>query len=483
MAMTDLTIVTRSLKARLFSTATTVLLVGVAVGLMLVLLSMRDSGRRAFERGTGNMHILVSADSSPLVSVLNSVFYANAPARALPWDKYLQIAADPRLDFAVPVQQGDSFRGFPTMGTVPEFFTRFQPERGEPFALAEGKFLEQTFDVVLGAEAAGATGLKVGDQLYITHGITRRGHAPVAGDRPGAGPPRDAGHAHAHEAGHTQDQGAKSAAGDKPASAGAPAVESAEDSGDDIHDEFPFTVRGVLQPTGSAHDRAVFITLDASWVVHADERRHQAAEASGKAVEEPTPGNLRPEEKLITGIYIGVKGRAGSDLPPLVPVVFNELRRDVSLTVALPGQQILTLFQIVGNIDRILLGIAGVVMVSSSLAIMLALYNSMNERRRQIAVLRVLGASRGRIFGLILTESAVIGLVGAAAGVAIAVLALQVVSAIMKARLGLVIEPAMPLLPVMVVASGAVLLACAAGMIPAFMGYRTSVARSLRPVA
>jgi putative ABC transport system permease protein len=465
MALTDLAIVTKSLKARLFSTVTTVLLVGVAVGLLLVLLSMRDSAKRAFERGTGNIHVLVSADSSPLVSVLNSVFFANAPARALPWERYLALAGDPRLEFAVPIQQGDSFRGFPTLATVPEFFTKFQPERGEPFEFAAGNAIKGTFDVVLGAEAAERTGLGVGDQLFITHGITRRGHAAVEGDRPDPGQAQPGPHAHAEGGEHAEGGGGGGGGG-----------------GDDIHTEFPFTIVGVLKPTATPYDRAVIITLDASWVVHADERRHRDA-AGGKTVEEPTPANLRPEEKLITGIYLGVRGRPGADLPPLVPVVFNELRRDPGLTVALPGQQILTLFEIVGNVDKIILAIAAVVLVSSGIAIMLALYNSMNERRRQIAVLRVLGASKGRVFALILTESAVIGLLGAVAGVAMCVAGSRVVAVAMKARLGLVIEPMLPLTPVLVVVSGAVVLACVAGLIPAAMGYRTSVARNLRPVA
>lgn len=463
MALTDLTIVTKSLKARMFSTVTTVMLVGVAVGLMLVLISMRDSARRSFDRGSGNMHILVSADSSPLVSVLNSIFYANAPSRALTWEQYLRIADDPQLEFAVPVQHGDSFRGFPTTATTAEYFKAFQPERDRPFSFAEGKGFSDPFDVVLGSEAAAGTGLKVGDELFITHGRPRRAHSPVQGDTPATG-------------------GGTGGAGHK--HGGGAAAGSAENAGgDDIHDEFPFRVVGILAPTESPHDRAVFITLDASWVVHADERRHQLAGESGAAVEEPTPANLRPEEKLITSVYVGVRGRAGAELPPLVPVVFNKLRKDLALTVALPGQQVLTLFRIVGNIDRIILAIAGAVLVSSSIAIMLAIYNSMNERRRQIAVLRVLGASKGRVFGLIVTESAVIGLLGAVAGLAICVVGSKVVAAALHDRLGLVIEPVLPMVPVLVVVTGSVLLACVAGMIPAVMAYRTSVARNLRPSA
>ena len=158
MALTDLTIVRRSLTARLFSTIITIALVAVAVALMLVLLAMRDSGKRAYDRGTGNMHILVSADSSPLTSVLNSVFYANAPQRPILWTKYQSLFprdaggfVDRRIDFALPVQQGDSFRGFPTMATVPEFFTSFAPAQGEKFEFAAGNAPAGDFDVVLGS--------------------------------------------------------------------------------------------------------------------------------------------------------------------------------------------------------------------------------------------------------------------------------------------------------------------------------------------
>src|SRR5262245_43833020 len=135
--MTDFTIILRSLHARLFSTLTTVVSVAVAVALMLVLLSMKDSGQQAFERGSGNMHLLVSADSSPLTSVLNGVFYANPPSRWIAWSRFQEIASDPRITgdpanaslapgFAIPNQQGDSYRGsFPTLATTPDFFSKF----------------------------------------------------------------------------------------------------------------------------------------------------------------------------------------------------------------------------------------------------------------------------------------------------------------------------------------------------------------------
>ena len=127
MAMTDWTIIRRSMTSRLFSTVTTVITVAIAVGLMLTLLSMRDSGRRAFERGSGNMHMLISNDSSPLVSVLNGIFYANAPARAITPARFAEIANSFPAEYAIPTQLGDRYMGLPVLATTREFFTKFSP--------------------------------------------------------------------------------------------------------------------------------------------------------------------------------------------------------------------------------------------------------------------------------------------------------------------------------------------------------------------
>jgi putative ABC transport system permease protein len=443
--MTDLTIIARSMRSRLFSTVTTALTVAVAVALLLVLLSMRDAGQRAFSRGGGNMHMLVSGDTDPLAAVLNGVFYARPPRRALSWAQYQEIAAAWPLEFAIPVAQGDSFRGFPTTATLTEFFERFEPVPGQKWRFREGHAFDGEFQAVLGAAAARGTGLGLGAQIVLTHG--------TPGSRSGEGS--------VHE-----------------------------------HARFKFTVVGILEPTGTAHDRAVFVPLQSAWILHAHDRVEQEAHqahAGGQThadehggpedAEKPTTvADLTDADRKITGIYIRVATREGSSTTPMVPVVFSALRAKPGITVAQPFDEIKRLFEVVGGVNQILVAMAGVVMVSSGIAIMLALYNSMEQRRRQIAVLRVLGASRARIFGLVVTESALLGILGAAGGIAAALVAARVVAMVMHRRLGLVIEPGLPFERVLVVAVAAVALAALAGVIPAVMAYRTGVARNLRPL-
>jgi putative ABC transport system permease protein len=438
MALSDFTIIRRSMVARLFSTVTTIITVAVAVGLMLVLLSMRDAGRQAFSRGSGNMHMLIGPGGvSPLVAVLDGVFYANPPRRPIPWAKYEQIRREiPILEFAIPTQQGDSYRGFPVVATTGEFFSRFMPDAESGWRFAAGRAFESVFEVVVGSQVAGVTGLRVGDSIYLTHGIgVSRSRAESLG------------------------------------AAAAPAPHE--------HREFSYMVVGVLAPTGSAHDRALFTDLDSTWIIHAHDRRAR----EDHDIERTTIEHVTDEDRQITGILLRVATRAGSLMSGAQQQVFDLLRRDTTITVADPVQEITNLFTIVSNIDRVFLGMAAVVMVSSAIAIMLALYNSMEQRRRQVAVLRVLGCSRGRIFSLVMTESALIGLIGAAAGLLLTFAGSQIVAGLMKERLGLVIHPVYDPAVILAVTMATVVLACIAGLIPAGMAYRTPVAEHLRPVA
>ena len=159
------------------------------------------------------------------------------------------------------------------------------------------------------------------------------------------------------------------------------------------------------------------------------------------------------------------------------------LRRDTSITVASPSNQIDRLFAIVGNVDTLFVAMAIVVLVSSGIGILLALWNSMEQRRRQIAILRVLGCSRGRVFSLVITESVLIGLIGALLGILVCWVGTLIAAEELRARLGIVIEPILDPRTILIVVAGTIVLAAIAGLAPAFRAYSTPVARNLRPLA
>ena len=417
MAMTDWNIVTRSMTSRWVSTTLTIFTVAIAAGLLTLLISMRHAGEDSFRRGTGNVQMLISKEPGPLASVLNSMFYAQAPGNPIFWSEYESLKSSYPFAWTVATQLGDSYAGSPVMGTERSFFDSFQPATDEAWSLDQGRIFTQPFEVVLGAQAARSHGLVIGDTITLDHGI-------------------------------------------------------ASDSAKHHHDAFSFAVVGILDPTGTAHDRALFISLESAWILHAHDRRE-----SQLGHVETTLADVTPADRKLTGIYASLGDRKAA----LVQVL-GALRADPNWTIANPASTVGSLFKIVSNVDQILLAMAIAVLCSSGISIMVALYNSMEQRRRQIAVLRVLGASKARVFAMVLTESAMIGTIGGFVGIALALAAGQLVTGLLEARVGIVVHPSLPIDTYLMIVLLTIALSTLAGLVPAMIAYRTQVVRSLRPI-
>ena len=436
MPMSDMGIVARSIQSRLLGSGLSVLTVAVACALLLVMLSMRDAGRRSFERGASNAHLIVSRDASPLSTVLNTLYYASNPPRSISMAEVATLEAARTVRgvplgaltaWVVPVQTGDSFRGRPVVGVGDQFFEVFEPVQGTPWAFATGGGFAEPFDIVIGADVAATARLAVGDRINVSHGSSN---------------PDGTGGSH-------------------------------------IHDEFDFTVTGILEPTGTAHDRTLFMGIEDSWTMHAHDRRL----VTDPTIPPSTREDVTDADRVATALLVRTVTREGGAAGGSVLEVFEAIRRHpLGLVVASPGEELRKLFTIIGGVDQILVGLAAAVLVAGSISIMVALVGGMEQRRRQIAVLRVLGASRGRIFGLVMTESALLSMLGAAAGVVLSLFGVRIVADAVAARTGLVIEPDLSPQWMIAVAGGTVVLGVFAGLVPAVMAYRTSVANRLRPI-
>ena len=454
--MSDIRLIIRSLLARPTSTVVTVLLIAIAVALLLSMRSLREAGRESFTRGVGNAHLIVSAESSPLVTVLNGLFYANPPRAPISQAKISEIVDGFPWAMAIPTQLGDSFLGHPVVATTPAFIDTFEPAPGEPWRIAKGRNFEGPFEVVLGSRVARETGLDLGSRLHLTHGT---GRSRERGDPIAIGPQLDDsqeiagdGHDHGHDHIHCDEEG-------------------------HVHDEVVFEVVGILEPSGTHHDRVVVGDLEGGWLVHAFDRRA----AEGRP--EPTSvDDLEEADRLVTGLLLRTPTRAGRGSAAIVQQAFDRLRRDPTITVASPSTQVDNLFGIVADLDAVFLALGAGILVSGAFSVMLALWNSMELRRRQIAVLRVLGCTRGRVLGLVLTESALIGLLGAAVGVLLAVAGGDLAASLLASRTGVVIEPSVEVRGAVLVSAATVVLASLAGLAPAVRAYRTPVADNLRPL-
>ncbi len=459
--MSDLQIIFRSLKSRPTSSIITIALVATSVGLLLTLLTLKTAGRTSFQRGVGNAHLIVSGDASPLVAVLNGLFHLNAPRTSIPMSTVEELRESFPWKWVIPTQLGDSFQGFPVLASTPEYLQEFSPADSKPFTLADGRFPTGPLEVAFGSEVARSTGLSVGDRIHLTHGAPGSSE-PIVRIETGPSLPGNT------DTGEFSDE----FSGPAP-----PPIEIHTELAPHVHEEFAFEVTGILEPTKTHHDRIIHAQLEGAWLVHALDRRELEGRPPPVGVED-----LEPADELVTGVLLRTPSRPGRNSSAIVQQVFDELRRNPAFTVASPSAQIDRLFAIVSGVDAIFIAMGIAVLISSGFAVLLAMWNSMEMRRRQVAILRVLGASRIRILGLVLGESALMGMIGAGFGLVISLGGTRIASAILESRTGVVISPEIDLKSSILTVAATIVVAALAGLAPAIRAYRTPVADHLRPL-
>ena len=422
----------KSLRNRRFTAALTMLSIALAVVLLLGVERIRSEARESFASTISGTDLIVGARSSPVHLLLYSVFRIGNATNNVSWDSYAALANRPEVAWTIPLSLGDSHRGFRVLGTTQDYFEHFRFARGRKLDLAQGTRFEDVHDAVLGAEVAEALGYKPGQSIVIAHG-----------------------------------------AGDVSFS---------------LHKDHPFRVVGILARTGTPVDRTVHVTLAGMDAVHAEPNGTSAdplAAAMHASEEASTPGapglgrdrnavdeHAAVSKRAITAFLVGLKSR-GAALS--AQRLINEYPGE-PLTAILPGPTLQEVWDIVGAVEKTLLAVSGLVVVVGLAGMLVALLTSLSERRREMAILRSVGARPMHVFGLILGEAAFLTLSGIAVGVAALYIGLLAGQPWLESRLGLLIGVGWPsaheLALMMLVGAAGVLI----GFIPAYRIYRYSLA-------
>jgi putative ABC transport system permease protein len=422
----------KSLRNRKFTAALTVLSIALAVVLLLGVERIRSEARESFASTISGTDLIVGARSSPVHLLLYSVFRIGNATNNVSWDSYTALAARPEVAWTIPLSLGDSHRGFRVLGTTDDYFEHFRFGHGRKLELAEGKRFEDEHDAVLGAEVAEALGYKPGQSIVIAHG--------------------------------------------------------AGDISFSLHKDHPFRVVGILARTGTPVDRTVHVTLAGMDAVHADHNEASAdpLAAAMHAAEEaghhdaPDAGHEADGEhehatapkRAITAFLVGLKSR-GAALS--VQRLVNDSAGE-PLTAILPGPTLQEVWDIVGAAEKTLLAVSALVVVVGLAGMLVALLTSLSERRREMAILRSVGARPMHVFGLILGEAAFLTLSGIGVGLAALYIGLLAGQPWLESRLGLLIGVGWPsahelALMALVGAAGVLI-----GFIPAYRIYRYSLA-------
>jgi putative ABC transport system permease protein len=352
---TTLKLALRSLWNRWTTAALTVSAIAISVALLLSVQLLRTAARESFANTVSGVDLIVGARSGPLNLLLYSVFRVGDATANVSWASYQKIAHHPDVAWTIPISLGDSHRGFRVMGTDASYFEHYRFAGGRALKFSAGAPFADLYDAVLGSDVAKTLGYRLGDAIIVAHGLG--------------------------------------------------SVSFAE------HKDKPFRVAGILVPTGTPVDRTVHVSLQAITAIHVDwQTGMQAPEHFRVSAEQARSRDLTPA--TITAFLVGMRSRV---MTFTMQRAINEYRQEPLLAV-LPGIALSQLWELVGVADSALAVIATFVVLAGLLGMLTAILTSLNERRREMAILRSVGARPVHIFSLLVLEAGILALVGVIGG-------------------------------------------------------------------
>lgn len=406
-----------SLLNRKFSVLLTVIAIALSVALLVGVERIRSGAQAGFSNTISGTDLIVGARTGQIQLLMYSVFRMGNATNNITWQSYEDIIDDPAVEWSVPFSLGDSHRGYSVLGTPREYFKHFRYGRKQTLALAEGAIYNDLFESVIGSEVAAKLGYQVGSEIVIAHGTGSTSFAN--------------------------------------------------------HKDKPFIVSGVLERTGTPVDRTVHVSLQAIEAIHLGWESGALRSQDQVSAEEARSLDLKPES--ITAFLVGVKSK----------LAIFKLQRNVNdyrqepLLAILPGVALQDLWRLLGVAEKALFAVSVCVVITGLIGMLSVILASLNERRREMAILRSCGARPGHIFVLLLGEAFLVTLSGIVAGLVFMFAVLSMVTPIVEERFGLFLSIAPPdvkelgLLLVILVA------ALIVAVLPALMAYRNSLADGL----
>ena len=432
----------QSLRYRFGGVLLTVLAVALSVFVLLGVEHVRQEAKSGFASTVSGVDLIVGARTGEINLLLLSIFRIGNATTNIEWETVEEIENLERVAWSVPITLGDSHKNFRVVGTTQDFFERYQYGRKQPLVFEKGSEFEALQDVVLGSRAATELDYRLGDSLVLSHGMA--------------------------------------------------------DTSFTHHDELPFNVVGILERSGTPIDNALFVSLEAIDAIHDDENggSHEEHDESHKGHEdhdeheshddhdehdahEHEEGHKGHDDHeghnhgpigTVTAMLVGLESPA---FALQVQRAINEYQGEALLAI-LPGVALAQLWALVGGIEGTLRGISILVFISSIFGLNAMLLASMRERRREVFVLRSIGAPSSFVLALLLLESLLIVTIGIAAAVVALFGAIAAVNGFLADQIGVTLSMAIfseaSLFAIGLIYISSILLS----LLPAMQAYRVS---------
>ncbi len=403
----------QSLRNRWGTAVLTVLAIAFSIALLLGVEKVRTGARQSFTDTIAGTDLIVGARSGSLNLLLYSVFRIGNATNNMSWETVQHIAEAPEVAWIVPLSLGDTHRGFRVLGTSADYFNYYKYRRNQSLSFAAGRPFADLFDAVVGFDVATKLGYKLGDRIVIAHGLG--------------------------------------------------SVAFVE------HADKPFVVSGILAKTGTPADRTVHVSLEAIEAIHVNWNSGGRSGVDGVSAEAVRHMQLQP--KSVTSVLVGLKSR----------IAIFKLQRSINeypneaLSAIVPGAVLQELWNLVGTAETALAAVSFMVVVTALLGMVTMILTTLSERRREMAILRSVGAGPGTILGLLVSESALLVIAGVVSGAALLYAALLIAQPVIDSAYGLYIPIVAPTQYELLLLGGIVVAGILAGLLPGLRAYTMSV--------
>lgn len=407
----------KSLRNRWPTAVLAVLAIAMSVALILTVEKIRRDARSSFTQTVSGTDLIIGARSGAVQLLLYSVFRIGNATNNISWESVEEISERAAINWVIPISLGDSHAGFRVVGTSQEYFEHFRFGKDRALQLTEGNVFDDVFDAVIGSEVAATLGYRIDDSIVVAHGTGK--------------------------------------------------VALVE------HDKQPFRVSGIIAPTGTPVDRAVHVSLEGIEAMHVDWQNGAKIKGDGTSPDIIRDMDLQPQ--AVTALLVGLKSRA---------TVFREQRainnyRAEPLLAILPGVALAELWSLISVAEVALLIVSVCVVIAGLVNLISVLLAGLNERRREMAVLRSAGARPAHIFLLLCIESTVLTLGGIIAGLILHYALFALGAVFLQQRFGLSIAVSLPQYRDLAILAAVAVAGLFAGVLPALQAYRKSLSDGL----
>jgi len=397
------------------------LLFSLGIGLISLLLLLDHQLQEKFEKNLAGIDLVIGAKGSPLQLILNSMYHIDTPTGNITLQEARPFLhpEHPLIEQAIPLSMGDNYRGYRILGTIPEILSWYDA------GVARGRIWERNFEATIGAAVAQELGLELGERFHSSHGFTD-----------------DASLAH--------------------------------------DDARAFEVVGILAPTGTVIDQLILTTTQSFWLVHEHQGQEEAVHekddsTAGEGAENRPPSLLEASpDREITSLLVKFRGRNFQTLN-----LQRTINENTEMQAASPAIEINRLFTLIGSGEQMLRALAVVITVVSGISIFIALFSSLRDRRYELALMRVMGASPARLFFLLILEGLILAGLGYLTGLAISHGGMMVVASVMKSGYRYTFDAWQFLPQEVLLLAGALLIGFLAALLPARQAARTDIAETL----